>query len=51
MKPSHLTWAALSILLGAGVAAERQAGRTGASGLEKNNMELVGHQDLQARSA
>jgi hypothetical protein len=51
MKPSHLTLAALSVLLGIGVAAERQAGRTAEDRPEQNNMELVGYQDLQARSA
>jgi hypothetical protein len=43
MRYSHLTVAALTILLGAGVAAQQRA--------EKANMDLVGYDDLQNRSA
>ena len=44
MRYVHLTVVALGLALGAGVAAQQP--RT-----EKSNMELVGYQDLQARSA
>jgi hypothetical protein len=43
MRNLHLTVAVLSIALGAGAAAQQRA--------EKANMELVGYDDLQARSA
>src|SRR6266850_977593 len=43
MRYSHLTVAAVSIALGAGVAAQQRA--------ERANMDLVGYDDLQNRSA
>ena len=43
MRYLLLTFAALSIVLGAGAAAQQRA--------EKNNMDLVGYNDLQGRSA
>src|SRR2546427_658816 len=43
MRCPHLTVAVLSIALGAGVAAQQR--------VEKSNMEMVGYDDLQGRSA
>ena len=43
MRYSHLAVAAVSIALGAGVAAQQRA--------ERANMDLVGYDDLQNRSA
>src|SRR5207249_11176625 len=43
MRYPHLTVAVLSIALGAGVAAQQRG--------EKSNMDLVGYDDLQGRSA
>ena len=43
MRYPHLTVAVLSIALGAGVAAQQR--------VEKSNMDLVGYDDLQGRSA
>ena len=50
MKRRHLTFAAVAILLGAAVAAQRQAGH-GDGEADSSNMQLVGHNDLQGRSA
>ena len=51
MKRRHLAFAAMAILLGAAVAAQRQAGHEGGEGADSSNMQLVGHSDLQGRSA
>jgi hypothetical protein len=46
-----LAFAAAAILLGAAVAAQRQAGHRDGEGADSSNMQLVGHDDLQGRSA
>lgn len=53
MTRRHLVCAAVTILLGAAVAAQapRQAGNGGEGGAESRDMRLVGHSDLQGRSA
>ncbi|OFW03445.1 MAG: hypothetical protein A3I61_16745 [Acidobacteria bacterium RIFCSPLOWO2_02_FULL_68_18] len=51
MTRRHLVCAGLSILLGAGVAAQRPGGNGGEDGAESRDMRLVGHHDLQGRSA
>ena len=51
MKRQYLAFAALAILLGAAVAAQRQAGNGREGGADSSNMQLVGHNDLQGRSA
>jgi hypothetical protein len=51
MMGRHLFCAALTILLGGAVAAQRPAGNAGEEGADSSNMQLVGHSDLQGRSA
>lgn len=51
MTRRHLMCAALMILLGVAVAAQRQAGNDSREVADSSNMRLVGHQDLQGRSA
>ena len=51
MTRRHLAFAALTILLGVALAAQRQAGNGGEEGADSSNMELVGYDDLQGRSA
>ena len=51
MTRRHLTCLALTILAGVGVAAQRQAANGGEEGAESRDMRLVGHSDLQGRSA
>ena len=51
MTRRHLACVAVTILLGAAVAAQRQAGNGGEEGADSSNMQLVGHNDLQGRSA
>ena len=51
MTRRHLACAVLIILAGAAVAAQRQTGNGGEEGADSSNMRLVGHSDLQGRSA
>jgi len=51
MTRRHLACAALTILLGVAAVAARQAGNGGEGGAESRDMRLVGHTDLQGRSA
>src|SRR5688500_19833902 len=51
MTRRHLAVAALTILLGVVLAAQRQAGTGGEEGADSSNMQLVGYNDLQGRSA
>ena len=51
MTRRHLACAALTILLGVAAVAARQAGSGGEDGAESRDMRLVGHNDLQGRSA
>jgi hypothetical protein len=51
MTRRHLALAALIILLGVALTAQRQAGNGGEEGADSNNMQLVGFNDLQGRSA
>jgi hypothetical protein len=51
MARRHLAVAALTILLGVVLAAQRQAGNGGEEGADSHNMQLVGFNDLQGRSA
>src|SRR6185295_10576290 len=46
-----LAFAAAAVLLGAVVAAQRQAAHDGGEGADSSNMQLVGQSDLQGRSA
>ena len=50
MKRRHLAFAALVVGLGVAVAAQRQAGHRDGEA-DSSNMQLVGHDDLQGRSA
>ena len=51
MTRRHLALAALTILLGVALAAQRQAGNGGEEGVDSNSMQLIGFNDLQGRSA
>ena len=51
MRRRDLAAAALAILLGVAVAAQRQASNGNGEGVDSSNMHLVGHNDLQGRSA
>lgn len=51
MTRRHLACAALTILFGVALAAQRQAGNGGEEGADSSNMQLVGYNDLQGRSA
>ncbi len=51
MTRRHLACVAVAILLSAAVAAQRQGGNGGEEGADSSNMQLVGHNDLQGRSA
>ena len=51
MTRRHLACVAVAILLSAAVAAQRQGGNGGEEGADSSNMQLVGHSDLQGRSA
>ena len=51
MTRRHLACVAVAILSSAAVAAQRQGGNGGEEGADSSNMQLVGHSDLQGRSA
>ena len=51
MTRRHLACVAVAILLSVAVAAQRQGGNGGEEGADSSNVRLVGHSDLQGRSA
>ena len=51
MTRRHLALAAFAILFGVAASAQRQGGSGGEEGADSRDMQLVGHSDLQGRSA
>jgi hypothetical protein len=51
MTRLHLALAAFAILFGVAASAQRQVGNGGEEGADSRDMQLVGHNDLQGRSA
>jgi hypothetical protein len=51
MTRRHLACAAFAILSGVAASAQRQVGNGGEEGADSRDMQLVGHNDLQGRSA